>query len=81
MINTKEWMETVIKREIVSIVCDKCKKIILHSDILEYQEIFSVRFTGGYGSIFGDESNVTADFCQHCLKEMIGQYCRIDEGG
>jgi hypothetical protein len=31
-----------------------------------------VDFIGGYGSVFGDETRVRCDICQHCLHGMIG---------
>ena len=68
----------VPRTEVVSIVCDKCGKEIIPDDAMEYQEIYHIRFTGGYSSVFGDESRVAADFCQQCLKEIIGSYCRVD---
>lgn len=30
----------------------------------------------GYGSIFGDGIKIECDICQHCLKKLIGEYCR-----
>jgi len=79
MINTTKvqvWQE-----KIESISCDKCCKIVRPDDMIEYPEMHHIRLTGGYGSIFGDETKVDCDLCQHCLKEMLGPYCRITEGG
>lgn len=53
--------------------CDRCKKEI--TDNIDLQEIYSIRFTGGYGSVFGDEEDVSCDLCQDCLKELIGDFC------
>lgn len=72
MIITKKV--TVENDEIVGIVCDKCKKEF--SDLLELQEFHHIRFTGGYGSAFGDGMNVECDICQSCLHEMIKDICR-----
>ena len=57
--------------------CDKCKKE--YNDIMEIQEMAKFRFTGGYGSIFGDGTMVIADICQYCLKEMLGDNYRTEE--
>lgn len=81
MINTVDKYLRVHKKEVFSITCDKCGKEIMSDDVVEMQEAYHVRLTGGYGSIFGDESKVAADFCQQCLKELIGPYCRVNEGG
>jgi hypothetical protein len=64
--------------EILSVTCDKCGVRYTPADTMEYQELYSIRFTGGYGSIFGDEAQVSADFCQRCLNELVGPYCRIE---
>ena len=56
-------------------ICDRCKKEIKETDMVEIQEAYSIRFTGGYGSVFGDMNNVGCDLCQHCLMELIGKFC------
>ena len=76
MINTS--IIKVPRAEVISINCDKCGKEITPDEMMEYQEVYSIRFTGGYSSVFGDGSRVAADFCQQCLKEIIGPYCRAD---
>ncbi len=58
-----------------AVVCDVCKAEFA-ADGLETQEFHHVQFTGGYGSIFGDGMIVECDICQHCLKSLIGEYCR-----
>ena len=62
-------------------LCDKCgRKIIAKNisdaDSWEWQEFYHIKFTGGYGSVFGDDFIIECDFCQHCLKELIGPYYR-----
>lgn len=42
------------------------------NDYIEIQEFHHVDFIGGYGSVFGDETRVRCDICQHCLHGMIG---------
>ena len=68
----------VPRAKIISITCDKCGVEASPEDVMEFQEFYCIRFTGGYASIFGDESKVEADFCQKCLKEIIGPYYRIE---
>ncbi len=67
------------KQELVSITCDKCTKVYMVEDDekdcrLEIQEFHTIRFRGGYGSVFGDETEVQCDICQHCLYEMIKDF-------
>ena len=58
--------------------CDRCgKESIYEEDPVEWQERFSIRFRGGYGSVFGDGSSVEGDFCQACIHQVLGKYCRI----
>jgi len=71
MITYREIQTT--KKEFVSIQCDRCKKVF--DDSMEVQEFLKIRFQGGYASIFGDETNISCDICQYCLKELIGNFC------
>jgi len=66
-----------------TITCDVCKKVFSYEfnseGYEEVQEFHHISFIGGYGSIFGDMVGVSADICQHCLKEKLGGYLLIDE--
>ena len=78
MIHYKEVQET--RNEIKFKECDKChKKFDINNvdDVCEMQEFLHFRNTGGYGSIFGDEAKIELDLCQHCTKEVLGQYLRV----
>ena len=74
--------KTVSKEEkvVTAITCDKCgKRTEYHPDqssVFEFQEYKNIYVSGGYGSIFGDCTMWEADFCQHCLKELIGHYMK-----
>lgn len=71
MIKYKTYTEEVERPE--SIICDKCKKEYnFETDWIETQEFHHIHFTGGYGSIFGDMSEIDLNICQHCLFKMIG---------
>lgn len=82
MIKTKKIK---VKDEVVeSVECDVCHKIYFSKDFskdiedqMQIQEFRYIRFTGGYGSIFGDEVTVECDICQHCFNRLVGKYCRI----
>ena len=76
-----EYMtELVEKKSMKSFVCDKCgKKYTAESeDVFELQETYSINFTGGYSSVFGDGNTVTCDLCQHCLYELIWLFCKYN---
>ena len=68
-----EWVEEEIPDKFI---CDRCKKEVV--DDMELQETYSISFMGGYASVFGDESEVSCDLCQQCLKELIGDFCVYD---
>lgn len=61
------------------IICDVCQKSFLTEDINdigEIAEVRSIRFTGGYNSVFGDGTEISCDICQHCFKRLVGPYCK-----
>jgi len=55
-----------------SVRCDRCGRE--DSDQMEMQEYLTVDFIGGYNSVFGDMEKYTGDFCQRCVKTMMGDY-------
>jgi hypothetical protein len=60
--------------------CDRChNRYHVDIDCFEAQEFHHINFVGGYGSIFGDGTVVECDLCQNCLKDLIGEFCRIDK--
>jgi hypothetical protein len=81
MIKTSEI--TVTTEKVDSITCDKCKKTYktnandMRTDI-ELNEMLHMHFHTGYGSVFGDESVVEGDFCQHCVQDLLGPYVRVE---
>ena len=64
-------------QEETALVCDRCGREIAPDEASEWSEALRIRFTGGYGSVFGDGARVEADLCQHCVKELIGSFCRL----
>lgn len=77
MINKNKKMVEI--EEITSKQCDRCKVWYdVEEDVFESQEFHHIRFTGGYGSVFGDGIKVECDLCQKCLKEMIKDYMRTE---
>lgn len=72
----RTW-EPVEVKQIVGCTCDVCKKSYRKDeDVVEFQEMVHISFTGGYGSIFGDMDQFELDICQHCLKEKLGEHIR-----
>ena len=57
--------------------CDRCKKSYSYDEtagVLEIQEFVHIEFVGGYHSVFGDGLGFSGDFCQHCIKELLGEF-------
>lgn len=78
MIKLKE--QIVSKYEVESKTCDICGNTYSKEDeVFEFQEFLEIRYTGGYGSVFGDMALIECDVCQHCLKTMLGDKVRIKE--
>ena len=64
-----------------SITCDRCKQT-WQADTVDAAEFTSIDFTGGYGSIFGDGSQIKLDLCQQCVKTVLGLWLHVsDDGG
>lgn len=78
MIKTETVVEAKTYEKALSYQCDKCKKEYDIDDVFEIQEFHHIRFDGGYGSVFGDDTRVECDLCQQCLKKIIGDICRYD---
>jgi len=69
--------ENVPQEYLDKIICDKCKDEI--TDDMEKQEMYYIRFMGGYNSVFGDMNTIECDICQSCLYDMIKDIYRIRE--
>jgi NMD protein affecting ribosome stability and mRNA decay len=74
MKNYREIKMETVEKHLVSIVCDVCEREV--KEVFEAQEFINVRFTGGYGSIFGDGDTFECDLCQHCIEKTLGKYLR-----
>lgn len=64
-------------QEIYGYVCDRCgREADAHEG--EAEELVSIDRVGGYCSIFGDGNRISVDICQHCLKDILGEWLRIE---
>ena len=76
----KNYIELVVPTKILkSISCDRCGRTYQIENSFEYEEFFYINQVGGYHSIFGDGTKVTADLCQHCIKELLGEYFQYED--
>ena len=61
-----------------SIICDRCGQT-WQADTVDGAEFTSIDFAGGYGSTFGDCSQVKLDLCQRCVKTTLGLWLRVSD--
>ena len=64
------------------IECDGCKKIIktVGDEVFEAQEVLHINQRTGYGNTaFGDDIDLQADLCQHCVKKLLGSVLRVTD--
>jgi hypothetical protein len=69
--------EKVIVTQLVSITCDRCKRS--YKNDMDLQEFLSYHNTGGYSSVFGDGAVMSLDLCQHCVKELLGDFIQFHD--
>ena len=66
--------------ELVSVVdqirCDRCDKEV-HRGESDFEQMTSIGFDAGYGSIFGDGNRVEVDLCEACLSATLGTWLRV----
>lgn len=59
-------------------ICDRCGlEMDPERPDGEWEERVSITFRGGYFSEFGDGNLVEGDFCQRCIKELLGPWLRV----
>jgi antitoxin CcdA len=63
-----------------AICCDRCGRRAEEGEF-EFCEFTSIEYRAGYVSVFGDQNEVEIDLCQHCLKEVLGQWLRVTAPG
>lgn len=78
MKKTNAEYELVTK--VVGFTCDVCEEsydsTVDDAQMLEVQEMNTISFVGGYGSVFEDMGRFELDICQHCLKQRLGPFFR-----
>lgn len=70
--------------ETVSVVhqlrCDRCGKEAERGEV-GFEQMTSIGFVAGYGSIFGDGNRVEVDLCETCLRDTLGTWLRVKAPG
>jgi hypothetical protein len=67
-------------KEVAACTCDRCGRRMTPDAAQPYEwaEKLSIAFRGGYGSVFGDGNDVSIDLCQHCVRDTLGEWLRIE---
>ncbi len=69
--------EEIKAQSLVALICDCCgRESIVDGNDFEASEFISLDFIGGYQSVFGDQTHVSIDICQYCLKEKLGTWLK-----
>ncbi len=68
----------IASQELEALACDRYGRETKHSEAEELQEYLQIDYHAGFGSVvFPDESRITGDFCQYCVKELLGDYLTV----
>jgi len=72
----REYQHRIVQ-EVAACTCDRCRRRLTPDDPGEWQERLSFDQTCGFDSVFSDGNTVSLDLCQHCVKEVLGEWLRI----
>lgn len=56
--------------------CDRCGKQV-HRIEPGFEQMTSIGFDAGFGSVFGDGNRVEIDLCETCLQATLGMWLRV----
>ncbi len=71
--------KTVIKQEVINLICDSCGLKASVDEGYEFSEFISIEHRCGYGAIQGDGKQLSVDLCQHCFADMCGDTLTISD--
>jgi len=75
---SKRYEERQVTQSVlVAVQCDRCGKVILADNGIEWQEAFSWTNKAGYGSVWGDGTTVSVDLCQRCTHEIFSAFAVV----
>jgi hypothetical protein len=72
----REYREKTVQ-EVAACTCDRCGRCMTPEDD-EWCERLSLDWHGGFDSVFGDGTHVSLDLCQHCVRDTLGAWLRVD---
>ncbi len=71
--------KTVIRNEVINLICDGCGLKASVDGGYEFGEFISIEHRCGYGAIHGDGNQISVDLCQHCFAKMCGDTLTITD--
>lgn len=69
----REYRNRTIQ-ELAVTTCDRCHRRLTPDDPGEWQERLSFDHRCGFYSVFGDGDTVSLDLCQHCVRDVLGEW-------
>lgn len=73
----REYRHQTVQK-LAACTCDRCKRRLTPDDG-EWQERLSFDHACGFDSVFGDGNTISLDLCQHCVRDVLGQWLRITQ--
>lgn len=73
-----EYQEKTVQ-EVAACTCDRCQRRMTPEDDVDWYEKLSIAYRGGFGSVFGDGTEISIDLCQRCVKETLGSWLRLND--
>ncbi|MFM0469639.1 hypothetical protein [Paraburkholderia strydomiana] len=75
-----EFREKLVS-EVSACTCDRCGRRMTPGDPdSEWHERVSIAYRGGFDSIFGDGRAIRIDLCQHCVRDTLGSWLKVESG-
>lgn len=59
--------------------CNRCKAKYDESNYIEVDNAFIWDAYGGYGSVWGDQTDIEIILCQNCAYELLKDYATIEQ--
>ena len=66
--------KTKTVRHIDGFQCNRCNKEFFVDDFVHMQDMFYYRDTGGYRSVWGDETSFEITLCGACFNQVLGEF-------
>jgi len=69
--------KTIVQHEVTQLTCDACGLEAYDDAGYEFREFITIEHQCGYGSIHGDDKQLSIGLCQQCFANMCGDTLKI----